>query len=270
MLIPNNKSYYLRRLNRLIKIAKYIHELSITEVLAKYRVSPLGPFWIVASNILIISGLYLVYSRILANQGPNYMSYLSVGIVSWNLIVLTLTESCKVFERYKQIIYNFKGPLWVYVVGTLYVNFILWIHNLPFLIIVFIISANSFNDVIFQTLFTIAGAITGMIVLAPFSLLAAGYSIIYKDLQQAIIVLLQCLLFITPVLWNPQDNIDVINLIVNINPFAYLLNIFRAGLSPSFDILFYMCISSALSLVLIYIIMQSKINPISRKLVKKL
>ena len=270
MILFKNKNYTLKKISRLIKISRYVHELSITEVLAKYRVSPFGPFWIVASNILIISGLYMVYSRLLSNQGVNYMSYLSVGIISWNLIVLTLTESCKVFERYREILYNFKGPLWILVISTIYVNFILWIHNLPFLLIVYIMNSNNLFYVLSQIIFTTIGAISGMIILTPFCLLISGYSIIYKDLHQGIIVLLQCLLFVTPVLWNPQDNSKFISLIVNINPFAYLLKIFRAGLEPSLSILIYMFISSIISLLIVNLIMKSNINPISRKLIKKL
>ena len=209
--------------NKLIRLkvySRFIHELGFADILAKYRLSPMGPFWLVAANAIIIVGLYIVYSRILKVQTDNYFVFLSLGIISWNTIVATINDSCDVFIRFKEFTLNFKSPLWVYVISGVYLQFILWLHNLPFIILVFLINSHNYLLVPLQILFSILGSIVGSLILVPVCVLLSGYCIRFKDLAQAVTILLQCLLFVTPVLWIPQEGSKVLNLICFLNPFS--------------------------------------------------
>ena len=219
--------------DKIVKLKDYslfIHELGFADILAKYRLSPMGPFWVVAANAIIIVGLYVVYSRILKVQTDNYFVYLSIGIISWNTIVATINDSCDAFIRFKEFTLNFKSPLWVYVISGVYLQFLLWLHNIPFIIMVFLINSDNYLLVPVQILFSIFGSIVGSLILVPVCILLSGYCIKFKDLAQAVKILLQCLLFVTPVLWNPQESGKVLKLISFFNPFSHLLNIYRVGI----------------------------------------
>ncbi len=259
-----------KKLLKLKNYALFIHHLGFSEILTKYRLSPMGPFWVVAANAIVILGLYVVYSRILKVQTENYFVYLSLGIISWTTIVATITESCNAFVKFKDFALNFKSPLWVYVVSGVYTQFLLWIHNIPFLTLVFFLNSDNYLLVPVQIFLTIFGALVSSLILVPICILLSGYCIKYKDLTQAITVGLQCLLFVTPVLWDPQQSGGLLKLISLLNPFSHLLNIYRGGINVQISTFFNFSILGLISIFITKLIFDSGKNPLSRYLVKKL
>ena len=96
------------------------------------------------------------------------------------------------------------------------------------------------------------------------------YCIKFKDLAQAVKILLQCLLFVTPVLWNPQESGKVLKLISFFNPFSHLLNIYRVGIDIQISSFFNLLLIGFISIFVTKIIFDSGLNPISRYLLKRI
>ena len=248
------------------KYVSFIRELTISEILTKYRMSPLGPFWVVAANAILIFGLYVVYSRILKSTSEGYFLYLSFGLVGWNTIVAQITGSSNSLDQYQNLILNFKIPIWTYPLTIVFTNFLLWLHNVPFLLLILLFNSKNLL-LIFPT---ILGSFTASIILIPFSLFLSAWCAKFKDLKQAIIVTMNCLFFITPIIWAPSSQSRAIGIISQINPFTHLLNLYRLGLNMNTSSLINtVCLCVTFSSLVIFLI-PSRFNPCVRSLLSKI
>lgn len=248
------------------KYLSFIKVLTETEILTKYRMSPFGPFWVVAENALLILGLYVVYSRILNATPENYFLYLSFGLVGWYNIVGSIIGSSGALDQYKHLILNFKVPIWTYTLTVIFTNFILWLHNVPFLLLILLFNSKNLL-LIFPT---ILGAFTASIILIPFCLYLSAWCSRYKDLKQAIVVATNCLFFITPIIWSPPDQGGAFALITKLNPFTHLLDLYRLGLNINLNTLINTLIICLLGSIFVLFLIPSKLNPLVRSLVAKI
>lgn len=255
--------------NALRKTKKYlsfVRVLTTSEILTKYRMSPFGPFWVVAANALLILGLYVVYSRILNSTTENYFLYLSFGLVGWYMIVNSILGSSNALDQYRHLIINFKIPIWTYTITIVFTHFLLWLHNVPFLLLILLFNSKNLL-LIFPT---ILGAFTGSIILIPFCLFISAWCAKYKDLKQAIIVTMNCLFFITPIIWFPSELSGRIAIITKLNPFTYLLNLFRLGLNMNSYTLINTLLLCIFASILVLFFIPSKLNPLVRSIVNKM
>lgn len=255
--------------NALRKTKKYlsfIKVLTTSEILTKYRESPLGPFWVIAANALLILGLYVVYSRILKSTAEGYFLYLSFGLVGWYSIVNSINGSANSLQQYQHLILNFKIPLWTYPITVVSTNFLLWLHNIPFLLLILIFNSKN----LLLILPTILGALTGSIILLPFCIFFAAWCAKYKDLKQAITVIMNCLFFITPIVWYPSELTGRMALLTKLNPFTYILNLYRLGLKIDYSIFLNTTLLFLFSSILVLLLIPSRINPLVRSIVTKI
>ena len=98
--IDNTKSDLLEAIFDLRKGLIMYHlwgRLGWNDILQRYRRSVLGPLWLTISMAVLIGALGLLYAKLFKVDIAEYIPFLAIGFVLWQLISGILLDGCNVF-----------------------------------------------------------------------------------------------------------------------------------------------------------------------------
>lgn len=202
--------------------------------LTRYRRTIIGPFWIIASPIIFISFLGLLFVGLSGFTTSEFIPHLSIGFISWTLIGGYLLRSHSVFARNKPFLMQGDVSLTDIIIFD---NSELIVHFLhQTIIIVFICffykTVSSFYFLVsFVGLLCIAYA--GVCISLIFGVLGARY----KDFGELIGSITSIAFLATPIIWMPKSGAGapnakagILEMYMKFNPFYHFLEVFRAPL----------------------------------------
>jgi lipopolysaccharide transport system permease protein len=199
------------------------------DILQRYRRSLLGPFWLTASMAVMVVSLGVLYAELFKTPINEFLPYLCVGLLVWNLIASFMTEGSAIFTTSESYIKQIRLPYSVYVYRSAWSKLIIFAHN-------FVIY---FGILLY---FRISPGATGLLAIPALALiilngaLATVYvgilSSRFRDIPQLIASLVQIIFFITPIMWKPSL-LSHRAYIATLNPFYHLVEIVRAPLLGS-------------------------------------
>lgn len=205
--------------------------LGWNDILKRYRRSVLGPFWLTASTGIMVAALGLLYANLFKTPIDDFLPFLCVGLLVWNLISSFLVEGGTLFSGAESFIKQVRLPFSVYVYQATWSKLIIFAHHLVIYIAVI---------VYFQiwpgaaALLSIPGLLV-VLVNGALSTLAIGIvSARFRDIPQVVNSIVQILFFITPIMWKPELLGD--HWVLELNPFYHLIEIVRRpllGATPS-------------------------------------
>lgn len=196
------------------------------DVVLRYRRSMLGPWWITLSMGLLLLGLGPLYALLFDIPIRDYLPYITLGIVVWSLIASTLQDACAALAGAGTQLRQGTVPpsliLWRLVAkhliqfahhAVLFVPVALWAPVRPTA----------------ATLLAIPGLLLVLAILHVWGLILAMACARYRDVASAVVSVLQLLMFLTPVFWDPARLPDRAKLVL-LNPFAQMLELIRTPL----------------------------------------
>lgn len=196
------------------------------DILRRYRRSILGPFWLTASMAVMVVSLGVLYGELFKTPINEFLPYLCVGLLVWNLIASFLTEGSAIFTTSESYIKQIRLPYSVYVYRSAWSKLIIFAHN-------FVIY---FGILLY---FHVSPGLVGLLTIPALALvllngaLATVYlgmlSSRFRDIPQLIASLVQIIFFITPIMWKPSL-LSHRGYIATFNPFYHLVEIVRAPL----------------------------------------
>jgi lipopolysaccharide transport system permease protein len=209
------------------------------DMVARYRRSWVGPFWLVLTTAIFVGAMSLVYSTLFHMAVGEYVPFVAAGVVSWGFISATATESVATFVEAETYIRQVRVNLFVYVFRVVWRNVLVFAHQFAVVLIVLVLFGKF-------TLHTLPLAIIGVFLfllqavwVAPLlGLLGARF----RDLQPIIFNVLQVMFFVTPVLW-PPALLGPRRWIADFNPLQSLIAVLREpllGAVPSIEE--YLCV----------------------------
>jgi ABC-type polysaccharide/polyol phosphate export permease len=197
------------------------------DIRQRYRRSTLGPFWLTISMGVMIGGLGVLYGGLFRQPIDDYLPYVALGLIVWSLISNLLIDGCYTFILPGEVIKQQPVPSSVHVFRMLWRNLIVFLHNVLIYVLVMItigpipgwVGLLSFFGL---TLVCLNGVSIGV--------LLGLLSLRFRDFPPIIISLTQLIFFMTPILWKPDQLSPQSALIVDLNPFYYLIEIVRGPL----------------------------------------
>jgi ABC-2 type transport system permease protein/lipopolysaccharide transport system permease protein len=200
--------------------------LGWNDILQRYRRSMLGPFWLTASMAVMVSALGGLYSQLFNTPIHDFLPYLCVGLLLWNLMSSFLIEGGALFTGAESYIKQVRLPYSVYVYRSSWSKLVIFAHN-------FIIYFGVL--LYFQVwpgavaLLAIPGLLLILLNGAAITLCIGMVSARFRDVPQLINSLVQIIFFVTPIMWKPEL-LRGRTYIADLNPFYHLLEIVRAPL----------------------------------------
>ena len=227
--IDNSRSSFLETLADLQQGLMMYHlwgRLGWNDILQRYRRSILGPLWLTISMAVLIGALGLLYAKLFKVDVAEYIPFLAIGFVLWQLISGILLDGCNVFVQSEGIIKQIKLPLSLHVYRVLWRNFLTLLHNsvvVVFVLVYFNIGVN------LNTLLALVGIFFIVINGGWFSFLLGMLCARYRDLNPTIASLVTLSFFLTPIIWNPSLIPDRAFILLY-NPFFHFVESIRAPL----------------------------------------
>jgi ABC-type polysaccharide/polyol phosphate export permease len=196
------------------------------DIVARYRRSWLGPFWLVLTAAIFIGALSLVYSTLFQMNIGDYVPFVAIGVVVWGFISAAASEGVVTFVEAENYIRQVRVNLFVYVLRVVWRNVLVLANQLVVVLLVLVLFAKF-------DLRTLPLAVIGLLLLLMqavwvtplLGLLGARF----RDLQPIITNLLQVLFFVTPVIWFPSL-LGSRQWIADLNPLHNLIAVVREPL----------------------------------------
>ncbi|MCA9007927.1 MAG: ABC transporter permease, partial [Planctomycetaceae bacterium] len=184
------------------------------------------------ANMAIVSlVLGYLYSTIMQRPVQQYIPYLAVGFIAWNLLSSLITEGTQAFIASSAAMKEIPNPPPVYVYRVIWRNIIIFSYNL----IVYVLVALVFQINPFPAIFL---AIPGFILIVLngtwVGLLLGLINAKFRDIHHLLNNIIRLVFFVTPVIWYPNLAQGVRGLFVTLNPFYYFIEILRAPLLGSY------------------------------------
>jgi lipopolysaccharide transport system permease protein len=200
--------------------------LGWNDILQRYRLSLLGPFWLTASMAIMVVALGVLYAELFNTPIHDFLPFLCLGLLVWNFLSSFLTEGGTLFTGSESYIKQIRLPYSVYVYRSSWSKLIIFAHN-------FIIY---FGVLLYFEIWPGANAflaIPGLLIIvfngALASLTIGMVSARFRDIPQLVNSLVQIVFFITPIMWKPEL-LQRRTYIADFNPFFHLVEIVRAPL----------------------------------------
>lgn len=192
----------------------------------RYRGSVFGPFWLTFSTAVMVVGLGLLYSTLLKLDLREYLPFLAVSLILWNMLAQIAGEACLTFTNAEAIIRQMRLPYTVHVLRIVFRNAIAAAHSLPLILLVFLFCGHLPGP-------EAALALPGLVLVATCAV--AGAMLLgmlcarFRDIPPIVTNVMQLAFFMSPVLWKPELLGEGQRWLV-LNPFYVVMEVVRGPL----------------------------------------
>jgi ABC-type polysaccharide/polyol phosphate export permease len=201
--------------------------LGSDDVASRYRRSVLGQFWFTLSNALFIITVGFVWASIWKQPLEEFLPYFAAGHVFWTLMAVSLVDSTSTFSNSAPYMKELNFPRSTYLFANTVKHFIILIHNLIIIPIVFLAFGKWPTVEIF--LFLPALFLTVLTILAS-SFWLGILGLRFRDVPALISSLMMVMFFLTPVIWHEEVIDQNLRDLLVLNPFHIFLELLRAPL----------------------------------------
>lgn len=232
--------------------------LCLNEVNRRYRRTLLGPMWVAVSLGVFSLVLSLVWAALWRQNVREYLPYLLSGLIPWMMIASSIGESTSTFMSAESLMKSrqFSYSMLIHVV--LGRNIIVFGHNMITYILAAFACGVSIN---WQTLLFLPGFVLLVFNLAWICLIIAILCLRFRDFQQLVTIILQVVMFITPVFWPVSQLTGRTAIIVDVNLLFHMIDLIRSpllGKSPQLESYIICILAGFVGWLSAYLLLRSK------------
>ena len=203
----------------------WVH-LAFSDLRARFRRSYLGLLWLTLQPLLLTSMMSVVFIVVLKQPFKDYSVYLFSGLIVWDFITGCFNIGSATFLAAEGYIRQVRLPMIIYPMkALLYCSIVFGFAFSGFIIYCLLVKPSIFS---WHWIFLLP--FFGVLVLfgAPLTIISAITNIKFRDFQQSITLLLQMLMYASPIMFTRSifDH-PSLRLWTTINPIAALLDLFR-------------------------------------------
>ncbi|MBE2894789.1 ABC transporter permease [Spirabiliibacterium falconis] len=197
------------------------------DVLARYRRSTLGPFWITLSMAITISAMGPLYGSLFGHDMSDFVPHLALGMIFWALISSSINDFCGAFAEAAHYLKQTKISPVVFILRVLHRQFIIFLHNFllyPVILLIF------WKPISLDVLLILPAFFITMINLFWIGIVISIFCTRYRDMLPVINSIITLLFFVTPIIWSMEQLPEDRRYLALWNPFAILLDLLRTPL----------------------------------------
>lgn len=194
------------------------------EMRRRYARSKLGPLWVMVSSGILIATLGFMWSVLWRQPLAEMLPYVGLGLITWQLISGVLSEATIAFPTNSHYFLNQYLAASSIIFSLIYRNGIIFLMNILFPMLIVL----SVGEPL--TAYSLL-AVPGFVLLAITCFWSAFVTAIlcarFRDVSQIVISILQVAMYITPVVWKPEQLPGASRLLFYLNPFSVGVTVFR-------------------------------------------
>lgn len=213
-----------------VSIKKTLHmiwEFSVNDFKKKYSGSVLGIAWAYIQTIMMVVIYWIVFQfglRAGGAEGVPFLAWFITGYMPWMLFSDIINSSMGCMSEYsyivKKVVFDINIIPIAKIVGCLF------IHSVFLLIVLGIAFANGIFTGIYllQVLYYL---IALLMLVTPIAFLCCTVSVFLRDFGQAISIILNILMWATPIVWDFAIVPEKFQILFRVNPMLYIVEGFR-------------------------------------------
>ena len=190
----------------------------------RYRRTVFGAFWTTASLALFVLTLGVLWANLWGHDPKTYLPYLTAGMVCWTLFSAICMEGGASLIGQEKLIKQLRISYTLLACATVWRNVIVFFHNIIIYVLVCLYSG---TPITWATLLFIPGFVLFCANAIWITGLLGAVCTRYRDVQQLVGSLLQISMFLTPILWTPEQLKGRMGLLADLNPLYHLIVIVR-------------------------------------------
>ncbi|MEP4053464.1 MAG: ABC transporter permease [Litorimonas sp.] len=226
-------AYALDDLKTALSRPRLLLNLVQTSFFSKYQGTFLGGFWITATTFMMVSGLALLYSRILGDNLSEYFPYVAIGIIVWGLISTLINEGASVFLAASVAFNQAPIPKTTFALRLVGTALLGMLYKLIIVIGVLVYFK------IFPSWQALLLSVAGMVLILWtgfwFALFVGTIGTKFRDVGQLTGAFLTFAFFVTPVFWR-SDRLGDLSFVITYNPLYHYINTIRGSLLGYSDV----------------------------------
>lgn len=246
MLDKNNQKH----LSEIHEHRHVFYQLVRQQIILRYRRTIFGYLWTLLNPLLMMSVTAVVFSTIFNMDLKTYAIFLFSGVIAFNLFGTCVTQSGQSFIGNEGLIKKIYIPKILFPLAistTLLIDSLLMASSL-FIIILFIGGKVTvsllFIPIAYLLLFTFSFGLA-----LTFSVSA----VYFRDLQHVIGIIMQALVFLSPVYYKPEAMSGKVAWIIALNPLTQFIDLFRSpidqGVLPATNVVLQATLYACVSLI---------------------
>jgi lipopolysaccharide transport system permease protein len=210
---------------RLVHRWDLLHALVLQDMKVRYNRSMLGVAWSLLNPLLQLLVYYFIFRSVLAVTTPNYLSFLITGLFVWNWFHGSLVVSTGAIVNNRDLVRQPGFPAAVLPAATVASHLVHFLLAFPVLLLFLFLDGRSVTPALLALPLPLA---LQFLLTLGLAYLAATFHVTFRDTQYILAVLLQLLLFLTPVFYDASLVPARYQTLYYLNPMVYLLDAYRA------------------------------------------
>lgn len=203
------------------------------DIKQRYRRSVIGPFWITIATGVQATAIGILYAALLDMPLQEFLPYVTVDLIVWNLINASIIEGSEVFVANEGLIKQLPSALSVHIYRLVWRQMLFFAHNL-LIYVIMVIAFGVWRNLSWASLAAIPAL--GLIVLNALwvSIVFGIFATRYRDIAPILSSLTLLLFVLTPIMWTTQSleaqggAVRDRAKIAELNPLFHYLDIVRA------------------------------------------
>lgn len=221
---------FFKILKEQFRYRNQIQKLAFYNMKSIYANHYLGLFWNVIQPVLQFSIYYIVFGLGLRSGGDRvlegipFILYLLSGIFPWLYISQGINTGASSILKNLSLLSKMNFPPSVFISITLSNN----VFNLLITSVIMIIVSVAFDLVPYwHFLYFMYFLFSSMILIFGISLITSILIVKVRDVRNILQNIIRSLFFLTPIFWSFEEANGILKVITSLNPFSYLINIYR-------------------------------------------
>jgi ABC-2 type transport system permease protein len=164
----------------------------------------IGPFWITIATGVQAAAMGILYSALLDIPLDEFLPYVTVGLIVWNLISASILEGSEVFIANEGLIKQLPSALSVHVYRLVWRQLLLFAHNLVIYVIM-LFAFGVWRHLTWMSLAAIPAIALIVVNAAWVSIMFGIFSTRYRDIAPILGSMTLLLFVLTPIMWTTQS-----------------------------------------------------------------
>jgi len=214
-----------RGLSRYWQYRDLVFNLVTANLKVRYQGAALGFFWSLGNPLALILMYYFVFTHVFRSNLPNYILYLVVGILHYNLFAQIVTQSCESLTSASGLLQKIYFPRILVPTSSLLFNLTLWFVAIILLIVLYPFLGGSYRLILF--LYPVALAFYVAFIWG-ISLAFSVLQVEFRDLKHFVEIAVMFLFWFTPIAYSINVLSPRVQLLLSLNPLTQFMDIFHA------------------------------------------
>jgi lipopolysaccharide transport system permease protein len=215
-----------------------LYELVSREVKVQYKRSSLGILWSLANPLFQFLVFGFLFSKVFAMSATRYSTYAFSGLLIWTWFQASLAQGTRAITGNRELIKRPGFPVAVLPVVSVVTP---WVHFLWALPVLGLFLWRDAAPLSWSVLLLPGLMLLQFLLSLSLIYMLAAVNVVFRDAQHILGVILQVLLFATPVFYQAKAIPEKYRAIYLLNPLAHLIDAYRAvlveGTLPNWSVL---------------------------------